>query len=258
MNPWSRQLTVATVLFVALCAIAGAVDNLPLLTPPAPGTWIYDSRGVVAQEDVAEIQARCSDVYADTGVPIQVVIIRTMSRYTGEDSSIEAFARSVFERWGRDPDFAYEEHWRKGILLLVCLDDRKARIELGADWAGEADSQSTQIMQSYIVPEFKAGSYSKGIVAGVDGLADLARGKSSGLTAHRVWRWFLKEIVLSEFFFKFIIPLTICIFFARFLGKGSNSVETDDSSDTIDNERDYDGGTDHSDYGGGGGATGSW
>jgi uncharacterized protein len=68
-----------------------------------------------------------------------------------------------------------ENPWNYGILLLVSQQDRKARIELGAGWKREKDAQCQQIMDELIIPKFKEGDFSGGIVAGVEGLDKMAR-----------------------------------------------------------------------------------
>jgi uncharacterized protein len=62
------------------------------------------------------------------------------------------------------------------MLLLISRDDRKARIELGADWGREYDYQAKQIMDELIVPSFKRGDFSTGILDGVRGMEAMARG----------------------------------------------------------------------------------
>ncbi len=61
------------------------------------------------------------------------------------------------------------------MLLLVSKQDRKARIELGAGWKHEKDVAAQQIMDKLIIPQFKRGDFSGGIVAGVEGLDKIAR-----------------------------------------------------------------------------------
>ncbi|HKW32732.1 MAG TPA: TPM domain-containing protein [Candidatus Acidoferrum sp.] len=65
-----------------------------------------------------------------------------------------------------------------GVLLLVSVGDRKARIELGAAWAGTKDDTTLMIMQDIMVPNFKKGDYSSGILQGVEALDTMARGNT--------------------------------------------------------------------------------
>jgi uncharacterized protein len=77
---------------------------------------------------------------------------------------------NLYDEWGIGAkDYNY------GILLLVSKGDRKARIELGAGWTRERDAASKNIMERDIVPRFKQGDYSGGILAGVRQLDSLAR-----------------------------------------------------------------------------------
>jgi len=48
-------------------------------------------------------------------------------------------------------------------------------IELGAGWKRDKDAQALQIMNDLIIPQFKAGDFSAGIKAGVEGLDKMAR-----------------------------------------------------------------------------------
>jgi uncharacterized protein len=57
-----------------------------------------------------------------------------------------------------------------GVLLLVSVKDRKARIELGAGYGRRRDSDASRIMNNKIVPYFRKGQYAKGIIEGTEGL----------------------------------------------------------------------------------------
>ena len=90
-----------------------------------------------------------------------------------DDLGIEKYATRLFDQWGvgfKDRNY--------GILLLVSKGDRKARIELGAGWERNYDSQSKDIMDNLIIKQFKRGDFSLGILDGVRGLDAMARGLS--------------------------------------------------------------------------------
>jgi uncharacterized protein len=141
------------------------------------------------------------------------------------------------------------------MLLLVSLGDREARIELGADWGGRHDAAAASIMQDLIVPAFKRGDYSTGIVDGVRGMDAMGRGL--GLPRPTAPWWFLPAVILGGIAFVLLIvnlfrtgrrgwawallaALAALLFFiARNAGSGSGGG--------------FGGGS-----GGGGGATGSW
>lgn len=58
---------------------------------------------------------------------------------------------------------------------MISKGDRSARIELGAGWGRTENQTCQQIMNEYIIPQFKQGKFSEGIVSGVDALDKMAR-----------------------------------------------------------------------------------
>jgi uncharacterized protein len=64
-----------------------------------------------------------------------------------------------------------------GALLLVAINDRKVRIEVGYGLEGAlTDARSAQIIRHEIVPRFRAGDFSGGITAGVDAILKTIEG----------------------------------------------------------------------------------
>ena len=114
-------------------------------------------------------------------MPIVVVTIHSMSDY-GHSGSTESLAREWFDAWrigaprkpsassAAAPVAANTESW--GVLLLVSLRDRRARIELGTAWRSR-DAFCQQVMAQDLIPAFKREDYSSGIVAGVTALSTL-------------------------------------------------------------------------------------
>ncbi len=133
---------------------------------PAKSKFIQDYANLIdsskALDAIGALQRVASEKH---GTPIVVVTIDSMARLGGEGYSIERFARAWFDHW---------KIGRRGIVLLVSRDDRKASIELGADWGHRFDAQAQRIMNDNILPKFKKGDYSGGLVDGVKAIASLA------------------------------------------------------------------------------------
>ena len=87
--------------------------------------------------------------------------------------------------WGREEQLS----WNKGILLLVSVNDRKARIELGADYRHTKDALCNRIMQGHIIPFFKRGDFAGGIRAGVNALEEMARGEQISAPPRPLWHY---------------------------------------------------------------------
>jgi uncharacterized protein len=60
------------------------------------------------------------------------------------------------------------------MLLLVSKGDRKARIELGASWARRKDDEARRVLAEQVIPRFRQGDFSGGILEGVRGLQAVA------------------------------------------------------------------------------------
>ncbi len=122
--------------------------------------------------------------YHEQNTPIVVVTINSMREYGPKDWSIERFGYTWFNKWQIGKRGGEGELINRGILLLVSVGDRKARIELGADWGRDGDRHCSVIMNSKIVPRFKKDDYAGGIEAGVQALAEMA-GTPPGQAAPR-------------------------------------------------------------------------
>jgi len=183
------MLSVLVLLLLAAGSLPAAVGYEAVEYPERPGDreFIADTAGLIGATDEADLRAQLDDLLTAKAIPIIVVTIRSLSLYDAGGMSIETYARMLFDHWGighekivvRGAGVGREQTvpWNKGILLLVSVNDRKARIELGADWGHTKDRQCEQIMQEHIVPAFKRGDYAGGIRAGVDALDAMARGE---------------------------------------------------------------------------------
>jgi uncharacterized membrane protein YgcG len=76
-------------------------------------------------------------------------------------------------------------------ITRVSKNDRKARIELGTGWGREKDDLCRRIMDEYIVPKFKEGDFSGGIVLGVESLAKMAQGLQLPMRPRPWWHYAL-------------------------------------------------------------------
>lgn len=143
---------------------------------PGDKEFVRDLAGILREEDKKKIQEIGLKLLKEKATPIIVVTIERMADYGGAGMRIETFATLLFNQWGIGHEKLNGQDWNTGILVLVSQYDRKARIELGAYWKRDKDALAQQIMNDLMVPQFKSGDYSTGIVAGVEALDNMARG----------------------------------------------------------------------------------
>src|SRR5262245_11342433 len=129
------------IFFFAWALLAPSIASARISPPekPAGNFFVQDYAIVVHRSDlpaIAEVQQRAFEQHK---TPIIVVTISSMRMY-GNADDIESFAREWFDRWkiGTGSE-------NKGILLLLSIEDRKARIELGRDWGRRWDDHCSKI-----------------------------------------------------------------------------------------------------------------
>ena len=155
---------------------------------PPPENYHVDEAGLINAEAAAKIDEAAAALLAEERIPLYVVTIPSLSAHDAVTLSIEAYAYELFNEWG----IGWQDR-NYGILLLVSRDDRKARIELGADRGGNENYQAQRIMDELIVSSFKRGDFSTGIADGVRGLDAMARGLA--LPKPKTPWWFLPVIL---------------------------------------------------------------
>lgn len=151
-----------------LLLLAGAVSAQDWRVVPPLNARLTDLAGVLSASQAAELENRLAGLEQRTGSQVAVLILDSTRPET-----VEQFALRVAEAWtlGR-------EGVDDGVLLLVAIDDRKLRIEVGYGLEGAIpDARANRIIDRYITPHFRDGDYESGIAAGVDALTALIEGE---------------------------------------------------------------------------------
>ncbi|MBX3532143.1 MAG: YgcG family protein [Rhizobiaceae bacterium] len=162
-----------------LRALAGAVLLLVVMLPalaqtplPALTGRVVDNAGIIDAATEASLTAKLAAFEAKSSDQIVVATLRTLG---GE--AIESYANRLFREWGLGQ--AGEDN---GILLLVALDDRKMRIEVGYGLEGTlTDLHAKLIIENTMVPAFRAGDFSGGIDRSVDDIILVLEGNAAEL-----------------------------------------------------------------------------
>ena len=142
---------------------------------PEPGDLVQDYAGIINGEVNIAIREIQFETYEQFDTPIVIVTISSKAEFKAEGEGIERVAYELFNRWQIGKRIEDGKLINQGILLLVSVGDRKARIELGDDWGRRWDNRCDEIMQRAIVKRFKKGDYSGGILEGVKKLAAMAK-----------------------------------------------------------------------------------
>lgn len=148
-------------LMVLLLLLLGGGPLAAQDMPPRPAGPVYDGANVIDPAAEQALDRRLRQYNRDTG---RAVIVATVPSLAG--LTIEMYAVELFESWGISGEKTDE-----GVLLLVAPEDRELRIESGyGTTAALTDALSGRIIRNTIVPRFREGDFSGGIVAGVDAI----------------------------------------------------------------------------------------
>jgi uncharacterized protein len=151
---------------ILLPGVAGAYYS-----PGSPTGYVNDFARVLSAGEVSSLNAELSAFEASTSNQIAVVTIPSM-----QGDYIENFAVKLFEEWGigkKDKD--------NGVLLLLSVEERKLRIEVGYGLEGSLpDSLAQRIINDDIVPELKAGDYDAAVEAGARSIMAATQGEYEG------------------------------------------------------------------------------
>jgi uncharacterized protein len=156
-----RLLQATFLVFLVSAVWAQSLRDVPELE-----ARVTDTTGTLAADVVARLEANLAELERSTGSQVAVLIVDSTS-----PEPIESFAIRVVDKWqlGR-------ENFDDGVLLLVALEDRTVRLEIGYGLEGAIpDALANRIINEQIVPSFRAGEYGFGITAGIDAIAALVR-----------------------------------------------------------------------------------
>lgn len=138
---------------VAFVPEAQAAFEVPPLTGP-----VVDEADMIRTNDEKILRAWLKDINARGKAQIQVLTVPNLGGLNIEQASIE-----VAEDWQLG-----DKKKDNGVLILVALQERKIRIEVGQGLEGELpDAIASRIIRESMTPLFQQGSPSQGIVLGV-------------------------------------------------------------------------------------------
>jgi uncharacterized protein len=126
--------------------------------PPALTDTVNDFAKVIDASSRAELDRRIRALKEATGDVLTVATVNTYQPY----GSIEEYAVKMFENGGRGIG---EKGKDNGLLMLVAVQDRKVKLEVGYDLEGIIpDGFAGQTIREAIVPAFRQQRYGPGLL----------------------------------------------------------------------------------------------
>ncbi|MCB9025559.1 MAG: TPM domain-containing protein [Bdellovibrionaceae bacterium] len=125
---------------------------------PTIKNHVNDEASIIDSSSENAINSLLSAVKKDTGIEMAILTIPSLH---GE--SIEQVSIQVTDKWQLGTKAE-----DKGLLLLIAVDDRQLRLEVGQGLEGNIpDAYAKRIIEDSILPLFKVNRMSEGVMLGV-------------------------------------------------------------------------------------------
>ncbi len=154
------------ILFIIMILSFTLYCFFPLDIPYLSGR-VNDYANILDNDSIALLENKLASYEKETTNQIAILIINSL-----EGENLEEFSMKTVEKWKlgtKEKD--------NGVLLLIALDDRKLRIEVGHGLEESlTDIRCGQIIRNKITPYFKTSNYKEGIIEGVDSIIGVIEG----------------------------------------------------------------------------------
>ncbi len=162
------KITKLFIVFIVAIFSLTTVKAQNVIAKPNPPVLVTDMAGVLSPEEKQALENKLVAIDDSSSNQIVVVILPAL-----DGNPIEEYATKLFREWGIG-----NKKTNNGILLLIAIQDRKMRIEVGYGLEGAIpDITSINIIDNDLKPAFRAGAYYDGIDKAIDDIAKAAVGE---------------------------------------------------------------------------------
>ncbi len=142
-------------------AVTPSDTLLQTLQPEGP---VSDFAHLMSPDERVKILDRLKTLRRKSGAQFALVTLQSL-----EGGQIDDFTVRLFNRWGIG-----EKGKNNGVMLLVAIQDRKARIEVGYGLESIlTDAQADRILKEQLFPSFKQQHYAEGLRLAVAQIAEV-------------------------------------------------------------------------------------
>lgn len=135
--------------------------------PPLSGR-VVDGAGLLDADVKQALEAQLAQFEHDSSIQLVVATLPDLQGY-----AIEDFGYQLGRHWGIG-----QKEKNNGVLLIVAQKERSVRIEVGYGLEGAlTDALSSNIINAVILPDFKRGQFSEGIVQGAQAIQAALKGE---------------------------------------------------------------------------------
>jgi uncharacterized protein len=172
ITPNSKRIFQFTFLLLAFLSFHSGFAQFDIPKKPDFQTSVYDYANVLSADEKTQLEEKLIRYSDSTSTQIVVITIESLK---GEDIGI------LTPKWGQEWGIGGSKENDNGVVILLAKAERKIWISPGYGLEDKLTAGiGGEITRNIIIPEFKAGSYYRGLDKGADALFDVFKGKYKG------------------------------------------------------------------------------
>lgn len=143
-------------LFLVLCFIPKQVLAFEVVNPTS-NFYVNDYANILSSETENYIMKQSVSLDSETKAQIVVVTVPDL-----DGASLEEYATTLFRKFGIG-----DKEKNNGLLLLLALEEREMRVEVGYGLEGILpDGKTGRFQDNYMIPYFKDDNFDEGMLNG--------------------------------------------------------------------------------------------
>ena len=160
LRPW-RDQPLRRLSGLGLLSLLILTSEVWSLSIPPHTDRVVDQARLLSPSTLSSLATALAEHEQKTSNQVGVLTIPSL-----EGHPLEEFSHQVATAWALG-----QKGTDNGVLFLIAINDKKLRIEVGYGLEGTlTDAKSSRIIRHEVVPHFRAGDFSGGIVAGVNAI----------------------------------------------------------------------------------------
>lgn len=172
MTLYKKNTSIFLKLLVCFLVTQISFAQFDIPEKPSFQTSVYDYANILSADEKAQLEEKLIRYSDSTSTQIVVITIETLK---GEDIGI------LTPKWGQAWGIGGTAKEDNGVIILLAKAEKKIWISPGYGLEDRLTAGiGGEITRNIIIPEFKAGSYYKGLDKGADALFDVFKGKYKG------------------------------------------------------------------------------
>lgn len=161
-NRFSMKRSTLYIFLPALLLLISTAGFSQLAIPPLAGKRVHDEAQILSPQTVQQLEQQLKLHEDSTSNQIAILIIPSLQGEVLEDYSL----RVAHNEWKLG-----QAKNDNGVLLLIAVEDRKMRIEVGYGLEGVlTDATCNQIIRNEMAPNFRRGDYDAGVILAINAM----------------------------------------------------------------------------------------